>query len=367
MKKTAFFIPFFLFFVTLSAQIPTGYYASAVGKSGDELRTALYLIIRNHNALDYSDLWEAFKLTDRMPSGYVWDIYSDIPDDTADYYFVFDSDKCGGYSHEGDCYNREHTIPQSWFNDATPMKSDLFHIYPTDGWVNNKRGNLAYGTVDAPTWTSTNGSKLGPCSYPGCTGTVFEPIDAFKGDLARSYFYMSVRYKDKNLGQTAESVFSGSQIVDWAASMFMDWHTNDSVSQKEIDRNNVIYSQIQHNRNPFIDCPELADYLFGSRVGERWFPTCFVWDTTGVAAPSYAASESCVVYPNPAQNEVHIISNDSEINMLEICNLSGQTLFLQVGFDSKQAVITLDALSAGCYFVKITTRTRMEVHKLIKK
>jgi len=184
---------FFVLFLSLLslcycfAQIPDGYYNNAVGKSGTELRTALYNIVKSHNALDYSALWNAYTLTDKMPSGKVWDMYSDQPGGTAAYYFTFGTNQCGSYTQEGSCYNREHTVPQSWFGDASPMKTDLFHVYPTDGWVNNKRGNFPYGEVSSPSWTSTNGSKLGPCSYPGYTSTVFEPIDAYKGDLARGF------------------------------------------------------------------------------------------------------------------------------------------------------------------------------------
>ncbi|MCQ2262647.1 MAG: endonuclease, partial [Bacteroidales bacterium] len=145
---------FVLFFAIsgIFAQVPAGYYNSAVGKSGEELRTALFNIIKNHSAIEYGDLWTAYTSTDVNANGKVWDIYSDIPGGTAEYYFNFGSDKCGNYSQEGDCYNREHTIPQSWFNDAMPMKTDLFHLYPTDGFVNNKRGHWPYGMVSSPTW-----------------------------------------------------------------------------------------------------------------------------------------------------------------------------------------------------------------------
>src|SRR5690606_27458199 len=120
-------------------------------------------------------LWQAFGLTDRKPDDTVWDIYSDVPGGTPAYTFSFGVDQCGTYQGEGDCFNREHTFPQSWYNDLPPMNSDLFHIYPTDAWVNQQRGNLAFGTVGSVNWTSTNGGKRGSCNWPGCSGTVFEP------------------------------------------------------------------------------------------------------------------------------------------------------------------------------------------------
>ena len=357
---------FVAIFAWTNAQIPVGYYNTAVGKSGEELRTALYNIVKNHTAVSYSDLWNCYRTTDVMPSGKVWDIYSDVPSGTAAYYYDFGIDQCGTYTQEGSCYNREHTVPQSWFGDATPMKTDLFHVYPTDGWVNNKRGNLPYGMVSSPTWTSTNGSKLGPCGYPGCSGTVFEPINAYKGDLARSYFYMTVCYKDKNLGQTSESMFSGSQLVNWAQQMMVDWHNADPVSEKEIERNQVIYSQIQHNRNPFIDCPELVDYLFGNRVGEPWIPTCFDWNPDDVA--EYDVGEPlCRLYPNPATDMVTVETDGVVISKIEVFDVTGRLLLSQEGTGNPASQLVVRELKSGYYFVRVTAGSIMSVLTLIRK
>lgn len=356
---------FVLCFATtfLMGQVPDGYYNSAVGKSGEELRSALYDIIKGHTSIDYSALWNSYRTTDVMPSGKVWDIYSDVPGGTAAYYYDFGINQCGTYSQEGMCYNREHTVPQSWFDEATPMKSDLFHLYPTDGWVNNKRGNLPYGEVNSPTWTSTNGSKLGPCSYPGCTGNAFEPIDSFKGDLARTYFYMSVRYMDKDLGQEPESVFSGSNLVGWAKNMFLEWNNMDPVSQKEVNRNNVIYNTIQHNRNPFIDCPELVDYLFGSRYNEPWYPTCVAWDTTGLSEPSFRPH--CRVYPNPAETECVVENDLAEITCVVVYNAVGQRLYTYDGIGDRRFVLITNNLSSGCYLLHVFTKEGREVMRLV--
>lgn len=353
--------------VWASAQIPANYYNAAVGKSGEELRTALYQIIKTHTAVSYGDLWNSYRSTDVMPSGKVWDIYSDVPGGTASYYYEFGTDQCGTYTREGDCYNREHTVPQSWFGDATPMKTDLFHLYPTDGWVNNKRGNSQYGVVSSPTWTSTNGSKLGPCGYPGCSGTAFEPIDAYKGDLARSYFYMTVCYKDKNLGQTTESMFVGSQLLDWARQMMVEWHYADPVSEKEINRNQVIYSQIQHNRNPFIDCPELVDYLFGSRVGEAWYPTCFEWEPDAIAEGGNVNVTTCLLYPNPAADAVIVESNHLEISKIEIFDLAGRLLLQRDGMASQTFRIDVSSWKSGYYFVKVTVGSAVQVLTLVRQ
>jgi len=250
-------------FISL-AQIPDGYYDDAEGKTGEDLRTALYNIIKDHSAESYSDLWEDFKSTDKKDNGKVWDIYSIKKDGSSDYEYTFSDDQCGDYSAEGDCYNREHSFPKSWFNDDSPMYTDLFHIYPTDGYVNGKRANLPYGETDNASWTSTNGSKIGYCSYVGYTDKIFEPIDEFKGDLARSYFYMLTRYKDVCSSWTSD-MLEGDHFAEWARKMLVEWAEEDTVSQKEIDRNNAIYD-IQNNRNPYIDHPEWVKTIWGDNT-----------------------------------------------------------------------------------------------------
>ena len=249
------------------------YYKNAKNKKGYALRVAMRNIIRDYTALSYNGLWNAFYTTDKRPdNNKVWDIYSDQPGSTAAYYFTFGSDQCGSYSGEGDCYNREHTVPKSWFGGSSaPMYTDLFHLYPTDGFVNSKRSNLPIGKVTNATWTSTNGSKVGTSNISGYSGNVFEPIDSFKGDFARIYFYMAVCYMDENLGVETQSNFSGGNLKPWAQQLLLQWAAMDPVSQKEIDRNNAVY-QLQNNRNPFVDYPELVGMIFGSDTNTVFNP-----------------------------------------------------------------------------------------------
>lgn len=256
-------VTFFSFITILVfSQIPNGYYDNAEGKYGQELRVALYNIIKtNVTSISYDQLWDAYPRTDKKSNGKVWDIYSDIPNGTPPYEFTFITDQCGNYSGEGDCYNREHTVPASWFNDASPMYSDLFHVLPTDGYVNNRRSNYPYGKVGNASWTSLNGSKLGSSATSGYSGTVFEPIDSFKGDIARIYFYMSTRYMDKIANWDGAS-FQNSDLSSWAKNLFLQWHQLDPVSSKERKRNDSVYV-IQHNRNPFVDHPEWVNDIWG--------------------------------------------------------------------------------------------------------
>lgn len=266
----------------LMAQPPTGYYDPAAGRYGEDLRAALYGIINGHNVLANSELWSAFSTTDRKPNNTVWDMYSDVPDGTPAYTYQFGTDQCGTYSGEGDCFNREHSFPQSWFNGEPPADTDLFHLYPTDAWANQKRANNAYGEVGSTTWVGSNGSKLGQCTYPGCSGLVFEPIDAYKGDLARSYFYMLVRYLP-DLDNWTSPMMSNGEFLPWAESMLLEWHDSDPVSTKELDRNNDVYN-IQGNRNPFIDNPQWVSSIWGpwASVDEIVAPIAEVRYTEGL-------------------------------------------------------------------------------------
>lgn len=253
------------------------YYNSAEGLSGYTLKTALYNIINGHTTQSYGDLW-TFYTAHELDSYYendgsILDIYSESPNGSDSYNFTSGSDQCGNYSGESDCYNREHSFPRSWFGGAVnPMNTDVHHIFATDGYVNSKRSSYPYGEVSSTTYTSDNGSKVGSgSSLLGYTGTVFEPIDEFKGDLARAYFYMATRYQNVVSGWESNSTYgdavldgSSNQVYeDWFLDMLKSWHAQDPVSQKELDRNEAAYSH-QGNRNPFVDYPEFVTEIWGN-------------------------------------------------------------------------------------------------------
>lgn len=264
-----------LFAGLLNAQPPEGYYNDADGLKGEALQAALHDIIKGHTVETYSDIWEHFETTDLKSNGKIWCMYSDIPGNPP-YEYTFDDDQCGagGVSEEGQCYNREHSFPRSWYttggDEVLPMHTDLFHVYPTDAYVNNLRSFYPFGEVSEPTAITQNGSRRGPNSTWGYTGTVFEPKDDYKGDFARTMFYMVTRYYDQVSGWPASStygdlVLDGSShpaLKEWYLVLLINWHLQDPVSQKEIDRNNAIYA-IQGNRNPFIDNPEYVMDIWG--------------------------------------------------------------------------------------------------------
>lgn len=257
--------------MTVQAVAPSGYYTGAQGKNKGALLAALEDIVGEHNTLGYGDLWDLYYESDVTAEGYIWDMYS-----TSKY--TPGKRQCGSYSKIGDCYNREHSFPKSWFDDQSPMYSDAFHIYPTDGKVNGQRSNYPFGECANGNYVSSNGSvralgKLGQSTFAGYNGTVFEPDDQYKGDFARSYFYMAAAYNSQidewNSAQLAGNSYPC--FSSWSVNLLMKWHREDPVSQKEIDRNEVVYKW-QRNRNPFIDYPELAEYVWGTKNNEGWQP-----------------------------------------------------------------------------------------------
>ncbi len=258
------------------AQGPNGsntYYQNADGKKGAALKTALCGIIYTRDeggdlSTAYKALWTHFQTTDAKANGKVWDMYSNKRE------MEFGTDQAGNYKYEGDVYNREHSMPNSWFGGKVmPMYTDLHHMYPTDGFVNNKRSNFPFGETANPSWKSANDfSKLGPCSVEGYTGTVFEPNDEYKGDFARTYFYMVTCYEEKlpdwyTANAESRPTLDGNTypgLSSWQLAMLMKWAKNDPVSEKETNRNNAVYG-IQNNRNPFIDYPGLEEYIWGDK------------------------------------------------------------------------------------------------------
>lgn len=338
------------------AQIPPGYYNPATGLTGNALKTALHNIIKNHNSISYNSLWTAYKKTDMKSNGQVWDIYSDAPAGTPPYQFSFVTDQCGNYSTEGDCYNREHSWPQSWFNSVSGPVSDLFHIYPTDGKVNGERGNYPYGNVNTASWTSLNGGKLGLCSDPGYSQTAFEPIDAYKGDLARSYFYMSTRYATEDAGWTSSVATNKSSILPWEVNVLLQWHHLDPVSAKEIARNDSIYYKFQNNRNPYIDHPEWADSIWKVTV----FPSTSIGDL--------AQQQTFSLYPNPAEDLFQLanLSGTAQNIRLVVSSLNGSVFYHEEKRFNETLEIDCSSWAKGIYVISIVSEKGAYNLKFVK-
>ena len=264
--------------------------------------------------MSYDGLWTAYQTTDVYPSdstgkaGKIWDMYSDClftPTGKGD------GKQCGTYSGVCDCFNREHSLPKSWFNEKKPAYYDLGHIVPTDGKVNGMRSNNVFGEcasgyatwgtgklgkAKAVTTTNVKGSSTITTTF---TGTAFEPADKYKGDFARMYMYMVIRYKPGNSNSVdlaaageGSTMFNSDDtnygLTDYSIALLMKWHRQDPVSQKEIDRNNGMETT-QGNRNPFIDYPCLAEYLWGNKAGQAVTLSELVGTFTG----SWTSGDGC--------------------------------------------------------------------------
>ncbi len=349
----------------VDVSIPAGYYNAATGLRGYALLAALHGIIKGHTVVGYSATATSFHNTDKRPDGNVWDVYSDVPGGTPPYEFVFGPLGSGG--SEGIAYNREHQFPQSWFGGSvSPMYSDLWIVYPTDSKVNGERGNYPYGKVGSATWTSLNGTKLGSSVSPGYSGTCFEPIDGYKGDLSRSQFYVATRYFTEDSSWPGGASTNKSQMLPWAADQYLQWSLADPVSWKERVRNAAIY-EYQHNRNPFVDHPEFA---------------VLIYDSTNVAgvdhavAPQHAMLQAAM--PNPFQARTVLAYDLAQRGRVElrIYDVSGRLVRSLVNGavqDAGHNSVEWDgrdvagaATVAGLYFGRLEAAGESNVRRLVR-
>ena len=356
------------------AQVPANYktrYEGLIGKQGASLFSELESIASyNFSSVSYDGLYTAFVVTDMNPTtGKLWDMYS-----TCDF---LPSETCGNYSKVCDCYNREHSLPKSWWGGSkNTAYSDLFHLCPTDGKVNNQRGNFPFGECSAG--SSLGGKALGKrgnSTFTGYTnvGTVFEPDDQYKGDFARHYFGMIVRYGTsldftKSEGST---MFSNTNkninannhfgLTNYSVALLMKWTRQDPVSTKETNRNNGIQSE-QGNRNPFIDCPVLAEYLWGNKTGQT--VTREDLEACGCVDSSYTALEEVLAEPSDYVSRLASVSlTPTPDGFILTCLPDGVQMLL---FDARGVLLSQERPNAsewtvhqgpGFYLVLLSTAT----------
>jgi len=357
----------------LNAQAPNGYYSSADGLIGSALKTELKEIIDDidngngysvHVDQGYGALWGAYQ---NQNSGdldsynayendnTILDIYSENPNSNDPYNFTPVNDQCGNYQDEGDCYNREHSVPQSFFDSDSPMKSDYHSTFPTDGKVNGFRAAYPYGEVGSANLTSANGSKRGTSSLPGYSGIVFEPIDEFKGDIARALFYFATRYEDQlnnsNWEDPANNFLSSdsSQFYDqWLIDVLLTWHQQDPVGHKEIDRNNNGFLH-QGNRNPYVDHPE---YVIA------------VWDEENFSTEDFSVVD-IRFSSNPITNgQLGLTLENAHEGKMELYDITGRKI-REFRIEGKQQVVHLDFLGNGVYIAKFSFGDKEISKKLI--
>ena len=263
-------------------QMPSGYYDVIQGKKDSVLKVTLHQIIKGGERLQYGTneyhtttkveqgdtiwrageieaygTWHGFQLADQLSNGYVWDMYS-----TTKRYFPIQGGSAAGM-------NIEHCLPKSWWggteNDAY---NDLFHLNPADQVANNNKSNFPPGILNDSNKVNNGTFFMGKDSNWG--GYAFSVTDEYKGDFARAYFYISTAYHDMKWDATYSKYVTNSSYLTFTSyliEVLLQWHRIDPVSEKEINRLDAI-SSIQHNRNPFIEYPELVEYIWGNKRGE---------------------------------------------------------------------------------------------------
>ena len=286
---------------SLLADMPRDYYPNSLeGKNGAELKTELHNLLKNHTRLpygsrDYNQIactWTVFKKSDVRPNGKVWDMYSN-----NSYNFSNGAGATKGM-------NIEHSVPKSWWGDAydetaTPLTRfkydgsyDLHHLTPSDAAANTAKSNYPLGEVDSPLFD--NGvTKVGTGQANGRASNLFEPADEYKGDFARMYLYFVTCYQDYSWKSSALSMFAQNSyptLNAYGQSLLLKWHRQDPVSQKEIDRNNAVYS-FQGNRNPFIDYPNMVEYIWGDSTNYE-----FSFSGQSTSAPSISISNDKIEF-----------------------------------------------------------------------
>jgi endonuclease I len=341
---------------TVSSTAPAGYYASLEGLSGAALKQAVQNIIANPSVVrlhSYADIWEILKTADQNPlnSGQIWEIYLEQP--------MSKIDQQQSSSIVGK-WNREHIFCQSrggfvvanndsadgigvWNSTSAASTvdgvSDAHHIRAVNGQENSSRNNKNYGNVNTAT------------VYAGATNSQ----GSWRGDVARSCFYMAVRFIGLNVVNGDPSEYNGTNpsgnIGDLAT--LLSWNASDPKDDFEMNRNNYIQNW-QHNRNPFIDYPLLANYIFGSQYGNPWF--------AALASESFEATD-VKVYPNPATEHI-FVSGITNLSKVEIFSVLGTKVFEKTVHEDQIIPISFQA---GMYFVKINTNDKQIIKKIIVK
>lgn len=335
----------------VNSTAPANYYNSLNGLSGSSLKQALQDIIANPNVVHgqtYGDVAEILLTSDQNPENgsQIWQMYVEQPRSKIDY--QLSSSNIG-------VWNREHIFPQSrggfqdgtfsftdgidvWFPisaaDVLAGHGDAHHIRAEDGSENSFRSNKNYGNLNSSTM------------YAGPTITQ----GSWKGDVARALFYMDVRYNDLNVVNGDVPETPDGFIGDLTT--LLQWHQQDPPDDFEMNRNNYIYTW-QINRNPFIDHPELASYIFGSNVGQTY-----------TLENENVETSKVLVYPNPTSNYI-IIAGIHTKATAEVFSLTGQKI-KEVIF-TNEVILSLSDVAAGVYLIKISNAEASITRKIIVK
>lgn len=333
------FLPCFLF-----ATIPSGYNDGIEGLHTDQLITALHIIICNDTTgyLSYGPgkgrTWEGFYTTDRkLSDNSLIDMYS-----SEIRYFP---DPNPYFSSFGTTVQLEHSLPKSWWGGYEwAAYKDLFHLYPSNGEANNAKSNYPLGVVTGSVIFTNGVSKVGVGVYSGYSGNVFEPADEYKGDFARSYMYMATAYQNYVNYWNSPMLDNNTYPVfnTWAKDLLLAWHRNDPVSDKETTRNEAV-SGFQHNRNPFIDYPQLAEYIWGNNTGT---PFSFITGTINVTGKILAN-----------QTKLSFTTNQTRMINIKGADLQGVISVSLTGTNAGMFTVSTNSISienAGGYGTEVS-------------
>lgn len=390
MKKLLLSIVIFISFQITKADPGNYYNGLDTNQTCANFKTALFhLISSNYTQITYNDVKSAYAHTDMHKSDdglrdIIWDMYSDNPAGPEPYEYPFTTVYPSTITAEGMGLNREHIFPQSWFdpNNVTPdpvQKSDLFHVLPSDGWVNGQKSNYPLGKVNnSPSFVSLNGSKVGFADtsihftvYSSNTykNKVFEPRNEYKGDFARAYLYIITRYEDDLTtwnanSSNAKDVLDGNKypgLDSWILKLCVSWCKLDPPSAKEIKRNDSVFA-IQGNRNPYIDHPNWVEKVFGVNGSAN----CLV-----LATKQHSNTFKFTIYPNPVQDGFLSIDLDRNVSnnaTFEVIDIVGRKLIEQkMAANNKQLTIDVSSLAKGTYLLNIIDDGNNSIQKFIKE
>ena len=320
----------------------------------------------------YGNLWEIYKTAYIKSDGYIFDYYSNISN------FRPGTDQAGNYSGEGDKYNREHSIPQSWWDSGTTYQgADAYIVVPTDGWVNNKRGNLPFGNVGSVTGTSNGGfSKWGSSkSGYGYSGTVFEPDDSVKGDFARIYYYAIVGWDNSYTWTYAEgdSCFKGTYdetnhgLTDYAIKLLSEWSKLDPVSDWERSVNTKVKAA-QGNVNPFIDHPEYADVIWKDATGYTKYANDTGITSISKTSATLAEGETTTISAVSSNSgTISWVSDDEDVATVSSPTAASGANVTITGVAAGTATITAIVTIDGTQYPKTCTVTVTKVVSSLSK
>ncbi len=346
----------------VQASIPQDYYQEANGKSSEQLKEALHQIISNHTVFPYTssstDTWDILQLSDQDPENHdnMILVYTGRSQDKGY------RDGSGNYSQyengngtQNNSWNREHVWPKShgFPDEDDNAYTDVHNLKPSDRSVNSSRGTKDY---------DYGGSQHSEASDCLTDSDSWEPSDFVKGDIARILFYMVVRYDP---GYDHNNNSFDLELVDYTTpgnndpilgklSSLIQWHFDDPVDDFEINRNEVIFG-FQQNRNPFIDHPNLVNFLWGENIGQSW--------NENLSVNNVNLDEDLIIFPNPS-NGILNFTEELQNEKIEIFSLTGQKVFGREATNTNSLKLNLNS---GIYLLKVSNNHRVINSKIIIK